>query len=117
MTVPPGIAYLSRLALPQILSVVSVYGALILLNGPKPILSMYTTWIYLVGAFLAHPLYLMTRSWYTNFQDSRRAVELGAVQPPAVKDSSYKTISAIVKSFSSGYTGMSLVCATVLSYN
>lgn len=115
--VPPGIAYLSRLALPQILSVVSVYGALNVFNKPNPIFSTYTTWIYLVGALLAHPVYLMTRSWYTKFQDSRRAVELGAVQPPAVKDSSYKTISAIVKSFSSGYTGMSSVRALVLSYN
>lgn len=102
---PPGLAYLFRLILPQILSVLAVYGALNILNGRKPVFSTYSAWIYLLGAFFARPVYLLVRSWFTNILNSRRALELGAVEPPLVTGSSYDTVSAIVSSFRSGYTG------------
>ncbi|KAE9388190.1 cytochrome P450 [Gymnopus androsaceus JB14] len=82
--IPPGPRYLFRLAFPQVISVIY--------STPS-------------SAFFAYPAYLLARLWLRDHRNSRRAAELGAVRPPAVKESSYSIVSAIVNSFNNGYTG------------
>ncbi|KIK53194.1 hypothetical protein GYMLUDRAFT_49516 [Collybiopsis luxurians FD-317 M1] len=102
---PPGLTFLARLVLPQILSVAVVYVALTVLNGRRPAFSTYSTWLYLLCASLARPISWIAQRWYAEFQDARRAAEMGSAQVPVVKESSYKIRNAIVNSFGKGYIG------------
>ncbi|KAJ3794567.1 cytochrome P450 [Lentinula aff. detonsa] len=105
ITAPPGLTFLFRLAIPQIYSLLASYVALIFLKGQRPAFSAFSTWIYLICGLLLRPLLLSARSWYSEVLDNRKAVELGAVQPPMVQGSSNELRSAILQSFSHGYTG------------
>lgn len=105
---PPGPAFIIRLALPPILSVLAVYALLIALEGHTYKLSTSTTCAFLVGAFLARPIWrLLFFQHYANFRDTRRAAENGAVMPPLVEGSSSEVVSAVVRSFGDGYIGQS----------
>ncbi|KAJ3842739.1 cytochrome P450 monooxygenase pc-2 [Lentinula raphanica] len=105
MVAPPGLIFIYRLAFPQIIVLITTYGALASVEGRLPDFSSLSTWIYLICAFFARPLLILVNSWYTERSDDRKAVELGAVQPPAVVGSSNELRSAIMRSFSHGYTG------------
>ncbi|KAJ3808259.1 cytochrome P450 [Lentinula aff. lateritia] len=105
MTIPPGLSFLFRLVLPRILSSIAIFGALTVLSGQQPAFSAYSTWICLICAIFAHPVLFLVQTQCAEVLDNRRAAVLGAIQPPAVQGSSYELRSAIIQSFSHGYTG------------
>ncbi|KAF5358877.1 hypothetical protein D9757_012310 [Collybiopsis confluens] len=98
--VSPGLRYIFRFVTPHVLSVLAVYGTLnAIAQGPA------FSWLHLLCAIMARPLYALVQGWYTDFQNARRAAEMGAVLAPVVKESSFKIRSSIVRSFNGGYTG------------
>lgn len=103
MKLPPGPAYLCRLAPRVFLSSAIVYLSFRLLVWQYD--CVVPTWLIVTLSALAKPFLFLGTKYFKRIRDARAARFLGAVLPPFVQESPLAIISKIVESTRNGYPG------------
>ncbi|KAF9040806.1 cytochrome P450 monooxygenase pc-1 [Panaeolus papilionaceus] len=101
MGIPPGPVYILKL-IPRIGLLVGGVAGAINYTGQQLGLSI-PAWVTVPVAILALPAFRLAYHYYCNFMDDRNARKLGAVRPPALKESSRAIISKLMDSIVNGY--------------
>lgn len=103
MGIPPGPVYILKL-IPRIGLLVGGVAGAINYTGQQLGLSI-PAWVTVPVAILALPAFRLAYHYYCNFMDDRNARKLGAVRPPALRESSRAIISKLMDSIVNGYPG------------
>jgi hypothetical protein len=103
MPLPPGLELLLEDVLPRALGLpLLTFGVLKLVQyqlNPKVI---WPSWAWVVALLFIHPLAWIVSELYGQVRRKREAMSRGAVFPPMVKESSFKTVRAFRESALTG---------------
>ncbi|KAJ3511200.1 hypothetical protein NLJ89_g4237 [Agrocybe chaxingu] len=101
MELLPGLRYLLRFIPSFTWPSVAVYLALKALQSFGNV--NYPGWVPLTATILAQPVVFLFQVHYSNFKHRRHAAVLGAVRPPAVKDTALDIVVISAKAHKIGY--------------
>jgi hypothetical protein len=112
---PPGPVYVFALLPKFIVSSITVYLSLLVLQDRLHL--DIPTLLVVAAVALARPVLFIVTQYYRIWANKRAAIANGAILPPQVRESTFSIISSLRKSIQSGYPGAQSVFTCLVRSN